>query len=625
MRVRTALILIGGLVALAACGERSACFAQGVAGTINTVAGNGSLGFSGDGGPAASAQIFSPNGLALDKTGNLFIVDAGNHRIRKVTASGLISTVAGNGSSGFSGDGGPAANAEFAWGFNGHLGIAVDRSGNLYIPDLSNERVRKVDSSGTITTVAGNGVRTESGDGGAATSASLVDPIAVAVDSSGNLYIAEFAGNRVRKVNTSGIITTAAGGGPLGSNGDGGPATSAVLNAPFALAFDGGGNLYIGDVTARRVRKVDTSGTITTVAGNGSTTDSGDGGLATLAGFSLTGLAADGAGDIFISESSNRIREVNTSGIINTIAGTGMGGYAGDGGPATSAKLSEPGDVAVDNAGNLYIADSLNSRIREVLGIAQTAIPAIATGGVVSASAFGEFTSISPGSWIEIYGSNLAAATRSWAGTDFSGVNAPTSLDGTSVTIDGQSAFVSFISPGQVNVQAPSGIGAGSHQMIVTTGVGASSPYTVNVNAAEPGFLAPSSFSVGGNQYVAALFPDYATFAIPTGVIANVPSRPAQPGDTLIVYGIGFGDVTPDIPAGQLVQVQNTLAAPFELYFGGVKATLAYEGLAPGYIGLYQFNVVVPDVPASDLVPLTFTLNGNPGTQTLYIAVQSGS
>ncbi len=625
MKLRTALVSISGLAAFVVFGGRTLCFAQGAAGTINTVAGNGSLGFSGDGGPAAGARLSAPDGLAIDRMGNLFIVDNGNRRIRKVDKSGVITTVAGSGGSGFSGDGGPATGATFSWGFNGHLGIAVDGAGNLYIPDLSNQRVRKVDPQGIITTVAGNGVRDNSGDGGAATSAGLVDPIAVAIDRGGNIYIAESAGNRVRKVDTTGIITTAAGGGPLSGNGDGGPATYAVLNAPWALALDGAGNLYIGDVTARRVRKVDTSGIITTVAGNGSTTDSGDGGSATKAGFALTGLAADSAGNIFISESSNRIREVNTSGIINTIAGTGTGGYAGDGGPATSANLNSPGDALVDSAGNLYIADFFNNRVREVVGIAQSTIPSVATGGVVSASAFGEFSSISPGSWIEIYGSNLAADTRGWTASDFSGVNAPTSLDGTSVIIGGQPAFVAFISPGQVNVQAPSGIGAGSQQVIVTTGAGASSPDTVNMNAVEPGLIAPSSFILGGKQYVAALFPDYATFAIPTGAITNVPSRPAKPQDTLIIYGIGFGDVAPSIPAGQLVQEQNTLAAPIDIYFGNVKATWAYAGLAPGYTGLYQFNVVVPDVPASDLVPVTFTLNGNPGKQALYIAVQAGS
>lgn len=387
MALRRTLVSITGL-AFAILGAGTLCFADDPAGAIHTVAGNGTLGFSGDGGPATSAQLFSPNGLAADQSGNLFIVDAGNDRIRKVAATGVISTVAGNGSRGFSGDGGPATSAEFSPSFSGHLGIAVDRSGNLYIPDYSNQRVRKVSPSGVISTVAGNGNRESSGDGGPATSAGLTDPIAVAVDSGGNLYIAEFAGNRVRRVDTKGIITTAAGGGPLGSNGDGGPATGAVLNAPYALAVDRAGNLYIGDTTARRVRKVDTKGIITTVAGNGGTAYAGDGGPATKASFDLTGVAVDEAGNIFISERSNRIRQVNTAGMISTIAGTGVASYSGDGGPATSATLSNPGDVAVDSAGNLFVADSLNSRVRKINGKAQAAVPAITAGGVVSGASF---------------------------------------------------------------------------------------------------------------------------------------------------------------------------------------------------------------------------------------------
>ena len=231
----TTLLSISGLSAVAVIGAPTLCFAQSASGIITTVAGDGDLGFSGDGGPATSARLAAPNGLAVDNKGSLFIADSGNRRFRQVTAAGVIGTVAGNGSSGFSGDGGPAIAATFALPFNGHLGIAVDSGGNLYIPDYSNERVRKVDSSGVITTVAGNGTRMYSGDGGAAVSAGLVDPIAVAVDGAGNLYIADFAGNRVRKVNAAGVITTAAGGGPLGpTNGDGGfCATHAVLNAPF--------------------------------------------------------------------------------------------------------------------------------------------------------------------------------------------------------------------------------------------------------------------------------------------------------------------------------------------------------------------------------------------------------
>jgi uncharacterized protein (TIGR03437 family) len=176
-----------------------------------------------------------------------------------------------------------------------------------------------------------------------------------------------------------------------------------------------------------------------------------------------------------------------------------------------------------------------------------------------------------------------------------------------------------------VNVQAPSGIASGSQQMVVTTSAGVGSAYSLTVNAAEPGLLAPASFKVGGNQYVAALFPDYSTFAVPTGAISGVTSRAAKPGDTLIVYGVGFGDVTPNIPAGQTVEEANSLAAPFHIYFGNTEATVAYDGLAPGYLGLYQFNVVAPAVTASDPAPLTFTLNGTPGAQTLFIAVQSAN
>jgi uncharacterized protein (TIGR03437 family) len=247
--------------------------------------------------------------------------------------------------------------------------------------------------------------------------------------------------------------------------------------------------------------------------------------------------------------------------------------------------------------------------------------PAITAGGVVSASAFGGFTSIAPGSWIEIYGSNLAADTRSWTGSDFNGANAPTSLDGTSVTIGGKSAFVYYISPTQVDVQVPSGVTTGSQPVIVTAGGVASSPYNVTVNAAEPGLLAPPSFNVGGNQQVEALFPDGKTYVLPPGAIAGLPSRRAQPGDTILLYGVGFGPVTPDSPAGQTVQQVNSLSLPFQLKFGQTAATVTYAGLAPGAVGLYQFNVTVPSVVSSDAVPVTFTLGGVASTQTLYISV----
>jgi uncharacterized protein (TIGR03437 family) len=246
--------------------------------------------------------------------------------------------------------------------------------------------------------------------------------------------------------------------------------------------------------------------------------------------------------------------------------------------------------------------------------------PVISSGGVVSASAFGAFTSVSPGSWIEIYGSNLAADTRSWAASDFNGLNAPISLDGTTVTIGGESAFIDYISPTQVNALVASNTPLGSQQITILTAQGASSAYNVTVNAAEPGLLAPPSFKIGSVQYAVAVFSDGA-YALPTGAIAGVDSRPAKPGDVLVLYGVGFGPVTPSSPAGELVQQLNSLAGPFQMAVGGIRASLSYDGLAPSYTGLYQFNLTVPSVAPNNAAPLTFNLNGAAGTQSVAIAV----
>ena len=252
------------------------------------------------------------------------------------------------------------------------------------------------------------------------------------------------------------------------------------------------------------------------------------------------------------------------------------------------------------------------------------ALPAVASGGVISAGSFGAFTAVAPGSWIEIYGSNLAAHSRSWSGADFNGINGPTSLDGTSVTIGGQKAFVDYISPGQVNVQVPSNIGTGSQPLVVQTPAGLSAAYSVTVNAQQPGLLAPASFGIGGKQYVTAVFSD-GSYVLPPGAIPGLASRRAQPGDNIEFYGVGFGSVTPDTPAGAIVQHLNTLVAPLHIYFGQMEASWSYAGLAPQAVGLYQFNVVVPNVGGGDTIPLTFSMAGTLGHQTLYIPVQNGT
>jgi sugar lactone lactonase YvrE len=346
---------------------------------ITTVVGNGTNGYSGDGGQATAAEIYAPNGLAFDAAGNLYIADSGNNLIRKVTTSGIITTFAGNGTHVFSGDGGQATAA----GIYGPTGVACDAAGNLYIADSYNFRVRKVTTSGIITTFAGNGTNGFSGDGGQATDAGIFGPGGITFDASGNLYIADNDNSYIRKVNTAGIITTYAGNGTSGYSGDGGQATDAEIDSQYGICCDATGNLYIAEFDNYYIRKVSTSGIITTVAGNGTGNYSGDGGLATAAGiYNPTFISCDVAGNLYIADFSNqRIREVTTAGIITTVAGNGTAGYSGYGGLATAAQIYNPGGITFDAIGNMYIADNADSRIRMICNAscATTSMAQVAT------------------------------------------------------------------------------------------------------------------------------------------------------------------------------------------------------------------------------------------------------
>lgn len=338
----------------------------GAAGDISTVAGLSALG---DNSPATDAALFAPNGLAFDSSGNMIIADTGHHRVRKISAlTGTITTIAGNGYGGYSGDNGPGTSAKL----NTPTSVAIDANDNVYVADSGNHRIRRIAPDGTIITVAGTGTAGYNSDGISATSALLYEPQAVAIDSNNDLYIADLNNHRIRKVTKStGIISTVAGqAGSGGFSGDGAQATSATLQFPYGIALDASDNLYIADTANNRIRKVTAAtGVISTVAGNGTLGFEGDGNLATSAkiGF-VRGLSVDSAGNIFIADySNNRIRKVTAAtGNISTVAGSSQSGFGGDGNLATLASLSTPYDVKVDSSGNLYIADSENHRIRKV-------------------------------------------------------------------------------------------------------------------------------------------------------------------------------------------------------------------------------------------------------------------
>ncbi|WP_439145174.1 RICIN domain-containing protein [Streptantibioticus silvisoli] len=306
----------------------------------------------------------NPYEVLVDSTGALYVSEFGNHRVRKITADGKIRTIAGTGPKGFGGDCGPAVSAQL----NTPRGMAVDSMGTVYIADSENHRVRKVTADGRIHTVAGTGTKGFGGDGGPATAAQLDNPSGVTVDSTGILYVAELNNRRVRQITPEGKISTVAGTGTEGSDGDGGPAASAQLNRPRGVVVGRAGELYIADAGSHQVRKITSDGKIHTVAGTGTKGFSGDGGPATAAQLDNPfGLVVDSIGTLYIADfGNNRVRKVTTDGKISTVAGNGTKGFGGDGGPAASAQLNNPIGLALDRAGTLYIADHVNHRVRKL-------------------------------------------------------------------------------------------------------------------------------------------------------------------------------------------------------------------------------------------------------------------
>jgi len=597
--------------------------------TITTIAGHCvpedaiicPIDYGGDGGLATNAFFAGPSGVALDSSGNLYISDTGNNRIRQINSSGLINTGAGNGTEGDAGDGMPATAAEF-WN---PTGIMFDSRGNLYIADTGNSVIRKVNTNGIISTVAGNNSLGKgfSGDLGPATSAQLYYPSSVAVDPAGNMYIADSYNEVVRVVCANqtpvscanvpaGDITTFAGDAAAGAGytGDGGPAARALLNDPVAVALDAAGNLYISDSGNNAIRKVNTSGIITTVAGVGPSANgySGDGGPAEQAELNgPKGIAVDSAGDLYIADTVNcAIRLVEANGRIATIAGNGTPGYSVNEGPATSAQLYFPSGVAT-YGGKIYIADYENNLVRLLTPPVQA--PEINAGGVVNGASY--TASVAPGSIVDVFGNfDLTSISVD------SDLPLDTSLGNLSFEFgDGTLAPIYFVSGGQANIQVPWEL-AGQSTATIAAALNGAAGATQTVNLAP---FAPAIFATNskGNGVGAILDSSY-------NLVDS--SNPATAGTTIIlIYCTGLGAVSANQPAtgapASSTELAPTTVVP-TVTIGGVTENASFSGLAPGYVGLYQVNALVPaGVAAGGAVPVEITIGGVP-SNTVTIAVQ---
>jgi uncharacterized protein (TIGR03437 family) len=549
--------------------------------TITTVAGNGVSGFNDSSDPTA-AQFASPNAVAVDSKGVIYVADTTNRRVRTITG-GAVATIAGTGTPGNTGNGAAATSATL----DGPAGLAIDSSGAIYVADSNSNVVRKI-SGGNINAFAGTGNATYSGDGQVATNADLNSPTGLAVDSAGNVYIADTNNNLIRRVDKNGIITTYVGAG----------ATAGRLNHPTGLWIDAAGALYISDSGNRRIAKF-ANNTFTSIAGNLTAGFSGDGGPATRAMLNNpVGIALDGAGSIYIADSNNgRIRKVTPDGNIFTIAGRGGSSYSGDGGPAISAGLSFPRGVTVGPSGTVYVADTQNNVIR---ALTPSAPPAITSGGVGNAASGAP--RVSPGALASVYGSGFGSSTSTqdapW----------PASVNGVSVNVNGTAAPIYYLSPGQINFQVPWATATGTASVTVTVNGGGSNSVSVPVSNAAPGlFFLPGGAAIVQNS-------NYSL---------NATDNPAARGETILAYLTGSGPLTPaqkDGVAAPLNSLVN-MTSSYSAKIGSADATVSFAGLAPGFVGLVQMNIVVPSSLAPGTYPLTVTVAGE-ASNSATIAVK---
>lgn len=532
--------------------------------------------FWGDGGPATSARLDSPSGLALAADGSLYIADTGNARIRKVDRTGLISTVAGTGRSGLTGDTLPALAARLF----SPMALAFDPAGGLLIADPAVSRIRRLSPAGLLTNVAGTGVAGFNGDGVAA-STQLNQPAGLAAAPDGRVFIADTGNHRIRALSLSGVLSTVAGRGLRGYAGDAGPALDALLDSPAGLALDRDGNLYIADRWNHAVRKLDTAGMLTTVAGCGLRGFSGDGGPATQACLNHpTAVAVDAQGNLYIADTENhRIRKVGTDGIIRTIAGDGVPGFEGDGGPAHLARLRWPSAVAVDVQGNVYIADRDNHRIRVLTPALEPEPVTLAEGAVVHAATLRPGP-VAPGQLVTILAPGAGPARDS--GPRFEpGGRLATRLEGLEVLWDGKPGPLLYASRDEIRAQAPYAI-AGQKETVLEVRLNGELRFASTLPVVE---ASPALFTVG-DGLVAALNEDGT---------ANSPSNPAARGSIVTFFATGEGLTDPPSEEGRPAAAPLPKPAlPVALTIGVHPAEVLFAGSAPGLVGVLQINARIP-------------------------------
>lgn len=594
-----------------------ACAAAGQTPVISTVAGTTRpggepvRGFSGDGGPATFATLALANlqnecdplqfeqtsHIATDAAGNVYIADSNNHRIRRISTDGVITTIAGSGErpqtntrcepTSPTGDGGQAREARL---YN-PSDMVVLKNGNLIIADQQNNRIRQVTPSGVITTVAGNGTHNLYAPGVPATSSPLDWPGALAVDDSGTLYFAELHGNRVAKVGADGRLATVAGNGFPGYTGDNIPATSAPLRKPAGIAVDAGGNVYIADTGNHRVRKVSTDGIIRTIAGTGQAGFSGDGVADRVMLNTPMDVKVNSAGNVYIADTGNhRVRMITPDGMLRTLAGTGEAGRGVDLVGAASSALNYPSALALGPNGDLYIADWQNFLVRKV---SFSGNPALTPGGVVNSATFTD--PVAPGSIISLFGANLssvsAQAPDAW----------PARLEDVAVQVNGSPIPMYFVSPAQVIGQLPYETPAGTSMAMVSSGGHSSNSVEFRVESA-----APRIFKLGASR-AAALNQD--------GVTVNSPTSAEARGNVVTVFLTGIGGVDPPVATGQSASaaVLSRAKASVSAMVGQVSAEVLFIGLTPGSIGLAQANIRIPEsvIPGPD-VPVVLQLGVTP-------------